>query len=264
MFYFPVYNTQSSFFPSLLKLITINLLLLLGLLLNKKTCLLFGIYCHCVFCLVKSLYWMLWFLFSALQRWTGTKVIFWEKEMGMEVSDVKLPVQMMGRVALTICEQKPNSKMLFCKVLFIFCFVFLLFYFTISNRITLCVNLLALGSPPPMQSSRPRFNRAMSLDVSTQGQASAGVGPSLRSTTPYGMMAKQAMMVNRMGGSQESFVGSAGMYPLWEVHFVNPPGRGKTTKNLVLQPSSTFAFWSIPFIRKCHMLQKQVFVEECL
>ncbi|XP_069740285.1 nuclear receptor coactivator 3-like isoform X2 [Narcine bancroftii] len=68
-----------------------------------------------------------------------------------------------------------------------------------------------LSSPPPMQSSRPRFNRAMSLDVNTQGQASAGVGPSLRNSTPYGMIAKQAMMANRMGGSQDSFVGSAGV-----------------------------------------------------
>ncbi|XP_060692455.1 nuclear receptor coactivator 3-like isoform X2 [Hemiscyllium ocellatum] len=69
-----------------------------------------------------------------------------------------------------------------------------------------------LGSPPPMQPSRPRFNRAMSLDINSQGQPSAGLGPPLRTSSPYAMMAKQAMLANRMGGSQESFVGSAGSH----------------------------------------------------
>uniref|UniRef100_UPI00398EA520 nuclear receptor coactivator 3-like isoform X1 n=1 Tax=Pristiophorus japonicus TaxID=55135 RepID=UPI00398EA520 len=66
-----------------------------------------------------------------------------------------------------------------------------------------------LSSPPPMQPSRPRFSRAMSLDINTQGQVSAGLGPPLRSSNPYAMIAKQATMTNRMGGSQESFLGSA-------------------------------------------------------
>ncbi|GCB65741.1 nuclear receptor coactivator 3-like isoform X1 [Scyliorhinus torazame] len=70
----------------------------------------------------------------------------------------------------------------------------------------------ALGSPPPMQPSRPRFNRAMSLDINSQGQPNTGLGPPLRNSSPYAMMAKQAMMANRMGGSQESFVGSPGSH----------------------------------------------------
>ncbi|XP_048405748.1 nuclear receptor coactivator 3-like isoform X2 [Stegostoma tigrinum] len=107
-----------------------------------------------------------------------------------------------------------------------------------------------LGSPPPMQPSRPRFNRAMSLDINSQGQPSAGLGPPLRTSSPYAMMAKQAMLANRMGGSQESFVGSAGSHGGLNIaqqtaigtgEWGLPNSSGNTGPNAMIRPGTDYS-----------------------